>query len=112
MVKISLAQNQHGSKLKSLQQVLQGLKSPPQTDKSRYADIYKQQARARTHLLHIQGLLQQDPFNMELIQKEASSRDHYIAINHSAMLLIKQQSKAEWIGNGDEYSRVFMARIK
>jgi len=49
---------------------------------------------------------------MELIQEEASSRDHYIAINHSAKLLIKQQSKAEWIGHGDECSRVFMARIK
>ena len=68
--------------------------------------------RARTHLSHIQGLLQQDLFNMELIQEEASSRDHYIAINHSAKLLIKQQSKAEWIGHGDEFSRVFMARIK
>ena len=28
------------------------------------------------------------------------------------MLLIKQQSKVEWIGYGDECSRVFMARIK
>ncbi|KAJ8431134.1 hypothetical protein Cgig2_010067 [Carnegiea gigantea] len=52
-------------------------------------DIYEQQLRARSQLLQVQSLLQHDPSNMELIQKEASNRDHYIAINHSAMLLIK-----------------------
>ncbi|KAJ8436062.1 hypothetical protein Cgig2_000358 [Carnegiea gigantea] len=96
IVKTCLTQNQNGSKLRQLQQL----------SKSRYADIYEQQLRARSQLLQVQSLLQQDPSN------EASSRDHYIAINHSAMLLIKQQSKAEWIGYGDECSRVFMARIK
>ncbi|KAJ8421919.1 hypothetical protein Cgig2_025305 [Carnegiea gigantea] len=56
-------------------------------------------------------LFQQDPSNQELLIKEASSRDHYITINHSALLLIKQQSKAEWIGFGDECTRIFAARI-
>ncbi|KAJ8419740.1 hypothetical protein Cgig2_015758 [Carnegiea gigantea] len=113
MVKHSLAQNQKGSKLKTLQQVLCSFKHPlKQLNQSRYVDIYMQQARARNKLLQTQALLQQDPFNSDLLQKEASSRDHYIAINHSVILLIKQQSKAEWIGYGDECSRIFMARIK
>ncbi|KAJ8422037.1 hypothetical protein Cgig2_027268 [Carnegiea gigantea] len=37
---------------------------------------------------------------------------YYIKITKSAMSLIKQQSKAEWIGYGDECSRYFMAKIK
>ncbi|KAJ8419893.1 hypothetical protein Cgig2_017703 [Carnegiea gigantea] len=56
--------------------------------------------------------LQQDPSNIERLQKQAYSRDHYITINHSTILLIKQQSKPEWISFGDECSRIFMARIK
>ncbi|KAJ8436362.1 hypothetical protein Cgig2_009927 [Carnegiea gigantea] len=39
-------------------------------------------------------------------------RDLYISINHSAMLLVKQQCKAEWISFGDECTRVFMAKMK
>ncbi|KAJ8437171.1 hypothetical protein Cgig2_010932 [Carnegiea gigantea] len=87
MVKHSLAQNQNGSSL-------------------------KHSSRARNNLLQTQALLQQDPFNTQPLQKEAYSRDHHIAINHLAILLIKQQSKADWIGVGDECSRIFMARIK
>ncbi|KAJ8439779.1 hypothetical protein Cgig2_029039 [Carnegiea gigantea] len=34
------------------------------------------------------------------------------SINHSVISLMKQQCKAEWIGFGDECSRLFMARIK
>ncbi|KAJ8422261.1 hypothetical protein Cgig2_029104 [Carnegiea gigantea] len=45
--------------------------------------------------------LQQDPFNKDLIQQEASCRDHYIAINHSSILLIKQQS--DGVGERSDY---------
>ena len=53
-----------------------------------------------------------DPTNQALLIQEQQSREHYVAINHSAMLLIKQQCKADWIGQGDECSRLFMAKIK
>ncbi|KAJ8420081.1 hypothetical protein Cgig2_019937 [Carnegiea gigantea] len=83
MVKHSLAQIQNGSKLKALQEVLYNLKHPfKQLSQSRYADIYVQQARARNELLQTQAQLQQDPFDIELLQKEASSRENYIATNH------------------------------
>ncbi|KAJ8429695.1 hypothetical protein Cgig2_004494 [Carnegiea gigantea] len=51
--------------------------------------------------------------SMTLVTRSSSlKRDLYISINHSAMLLVKQQSKAEWISFGDECTRVFMAKIK
>ncbi|KAJ8420942.1 hypothetical protein Cgig2_002022 [Carnegiea gigantea] len=81
-------------------------------NKNKFVDIYKQQTIARNDLLKAQAQLQQDPTNQELIFEEVSCRDLYISINHSAMLLIKQQCKAEWISCGDECIRVFMAKIK
>jgi len=83
-----------------------------QLNRSKYADIYAQQAKARADLMQIQTLLQQDPLNTELLQEESDSREYYVSINHSAISLIKQQSKAKWIGFGDECTRMFMARVK
>jgi len=94
-----------------LQHILNNLRySLRQLNKSKFTDIYNHQAKARKDLLQAQSLLQQDLTNQELILKEASCRDQYISINHSAMLLVKQQSKAEWIGFGDECTRVFVAK--
>ncbi|KAJ8432338.1 hypothetical protein Cgig2_020687 [Carnegiea gigantea] len=83
-----------------------------QLNRNKYANIYAQWAKVRNDILHAQALLQQDPFNTELLQWEANSREHYIAINHSTFLLIKQQSKEEWISFRDKCSRIFIARIK
>ncbi|KAJ8425250.1 hypothetical protein Cgig2_015857 [Carnegiea gigantea] len=44
--------------------------------------------------------------------KEDIKRHHYVTITHSALALMKQQSKVEWIGFGDECSRHFIAKIK
>ena len=113
IVRLCLSQTQKGSHLGQLQQVLKRLVPPlKQLSRHKYSDIYEQQQKARDHLMQIQHLLQKDPANNDLILQEKCSRDHYVAINHSAMLLIKQQSKAEWIEHGDECSRLFMARIK
>jgi len=40
------------------------------------------------------------------------ARDHYIRILSSSIDLIKQQSKAEWIGYGDDCTRLFFAHAK
>ncbi|KAJ8435936.1 hypothetical protein Cgig2_013283 [Carnegiea gigantea] len=113
LVKQSPEQAQQGSRLKALKQVLSSLRHPlKQLNKNRFADIYAQQVKAREELLQIQAQLQRDPSNTDLLQKENSSKEHYVSINHSAISLTKQQSKANWIGYGDECSRVFMARIK
>jgi len=57
-------------------------------------------------------LLQLSPQNSELQLKESTCRENYVRINHSAISLMKQQCKAEWIGYVDECTRLFMARIK
>jgi len=74
--------------------------------------MYTQQARAREALSQIQAQLQQDPCNLDLLQREEASRKHYVESNQSTISLIKQQSKADWIAYGDKCSRVFMVKIK
>ena len=101
------------SKLLALKQLLCNLKRPlSQLNKHKYAEIYGQQARARDTLLQVQVSLQKDPFNTELVHQENMPRQNYVKISQSALSLIKQQSKAEWVGYGDDCSRLFMAKIK
>ncbi|KAJ8441435.1 LOW QUALITY PROTEIN: hypothetical protein Cgig2_023621 [Carnegiea gigantea] len=83
-----------------------------QWNRTRYADIYAQQAKAREELTTIQTQLHRDPVNGDPLQKEIKCRDHYVSITHSAISLLKQQGKADWIAYGDECSRFFMSRIK
>ncbi|KAJ8423639.1 hypothetical protein Cgig2_032927 [Carnegiea gigantea] len=51
-----------------------------------------------------------DAATLRLLEMEA--RNHYIRILSSSVDLIKQQSKAEWIGYGDDCTRFFFARAK
>ena len=91
LVRSSMSQPQKGSDQGHLQQVLKRLVYPlKQLSRSKYADIYEQQQKARDQLMQIQQLLQTDPSNMSLLLQEKHNREHYVAINHSAMLLIKQ----------------------
>jgi len=46
------------------------------------------------------------------VQHENLVKQNYVMITQSALSLIKQQSKAEWVRYGDECSRYFMAKIK
>ena len=87
-------------------------RTPWPVNKRKYADIYAQQARARDTLTQVQATLRRDPFNTDLVQRESSARQNYVSITQSALSLIKQQSKAEWVGYGDECSRYFTAKIK
>jgi len=101
------------SKLQALKHLLCNLKGPlGQLNKRKYADIYAQQARARDTLTQAHVTLQRDPFNADLVQQENMARQNYVRITQSALSLIKQQSKVEWVGYGDECSRYFMAKFK
>ncbi|KAJ8420414.1 LOW QUALITY PROTEIN: hypothetical protein Cgig2_018065 [Carnegiea gigantea] len=108
IVKQSLAQQTRGSNLKALQHILITLRQPlRQLNRSKFADIYKQQTAARNKLLYKLICNRTSPTKNLSIK-----RDLYISINHSVMLLVKQQSKAEWISFGDECTRVFMVKMK
>ena len=113
IVQQSIAQTPLISPMKTFQKVLCNLRSPlKQLNRHKFADIYTQQTIAREELSLIQTMLLQDPLNTELQEKEIRSRENYVRINNSAITLMKQQCKAEWIGFGDEYSRLFMAKVK
>ena len=102
IVKRRISLSQRGSHLKQLQQMLGKLIYPlQQLNKRKYADIYAYQSKAKANLTRVQALLHDDPHNIELNQQKAQARDYYTLINHSAISLIKQQSKAEWIGLED-----------
>ncbi|KAJ8422553.1 hypothetical protein Cgig2_033476 [Carnegiea gigantea] len=48
----------------------------------------------------------------ETLQKVDMTRAHYLQILSSVIDIIKQQSKAEWIGYGDDSTRYFLVKIK
>ncbi|KAJ8433708.1 hypothetical protein Cgig2_019817 [Carnegiea gigantea] len=49
--------------------------------------------------------LQASPNNEQLKLAETQAREHYTSIISSALAIIKQQCKAEWIGYGDASTR-------
>jgi len=101
------------SKLQALKHLLYNLRGLlGQLNRKKFADIYAQQGKARDTLTQVQVLLQKDPFNADLVQQENLAKQNYVMITQSSLSLIKQQSKAEWVGYGDECSRYFMAKIK
>ena len=53
-----------------------------------------------------------DPSNKEWKHKESLARAYYIHILSLVIDIIKQQSKVEWIGYGDECTKYFFAKIK
>ncbi|KAJ8427588.1 LOW QUALITY PROTEIN: hypothetical protein Cgig2_006652 [Carnegiea gigantea] len=113
IIKESMEQHLPDSRLWALQKVLCKLRQPLKNlNRNRYADIYTQQPKAIEELTKIKTQLQQDPGNKALLQREATSRNHYVKVNQSAISLIKQQGKADWIAYRDECSRLFMSRIK
>jgi len=57
-------------------------------------------------------MLSQNPRDQETLQKVDMTRAYYLYILSSMIDIIKQQSKAEWIGYGDDSTRYFFAKIK
>ncbi|KAJ8423588.1 hypothetical protein Cgig2_009242 [Carnegiea gigantea] len=81
-------------------------------NKDRYADLKTQLSMARADLEKAQMMLSNSPGDIELLHHVEISRAHYIQILSSVIDIIKQQSKADWIGYGDESTRYFFAKIK
>ncbi|KAJ8419876.1 hypothetical protein Cgig2_004415 [Carnegiea gigantea] len=61
---------------------------------------------AREDLTRVQQKLIIDPTNQISLQREDIQRNHYIAVMILVPSLVKQQSKADWIKFGDDYSRL------
>jgi len=81
-------------------------------NKDHFAGLKSQQNKARSELDNIQSGLQDDPRNEHLQQQEKEGREKYIDILSSSLSLIQQQSKMEWITQGDDNTRLFFAKAK
>ncbi|KAJ8419399.1 hypothetical protein Cgig2_032985 [Carnegiea gigantea] len=83
-----------------------------QLNKNNYADLHKQKEKEKYKLEAIQQQIQGEPKNTDPQQREREARNHYISILSSAMDLLKQQSKLEWIKYGDDCTKLFFAKAK
>ncbi|KAJ8420593.1 hypothetical protein Cgig2_008849 [Carnegiea gigantea] len=81
-------------------------------NRDHFADLRSQQGKARITMETVQQALQTDPRNEHLLQKEKEARDRCIAILSSSLSLMQQQSKMEWITQGDLSTRFFFAKVK
>ncbi|KAJ8419255.1 hypothetical protein Cgig2_017470 [Carnegiea gigantea] len=103
-------QYQHGHQLRHL---LNRLRSELlQPNRNKFVDLKSQQILAKQALDAIQLQLLEAPLNLDLKQEKALRRDHYIRITSSALNLIKQQSKAEWISQGNDCTKYFFVKMK
>ncbi|KAJ8419651.1 hypothetical protein Cgig2_020573 [Carnegiea gigantea] len=80
--------------------------------RDKFGDLRLQEAKARQQLANVQAALENQPDHASLLQQEKELRDHYISILASSLKLMKQQNKMEWLGYGDECSKLFYAKTK
>ncbi|KAJ8426160.1 hypothetical protein Cgig2_032642 [Carnegiea gigantea] len=79
---------------------------------SKYRDIYGQLALSRAQLEATQNQLHQNPLNQHLQAQEREDRPKYPGILDSSIKLLRQQSKLEWLNQGDQCSKFFFAKMK
>ncbi|KAJ8419838.1 hypothetical protein Cgig2_030549 [Carnegiea gigantea] len=61
--------------------------------------------KTKVKLERAQLLLQTNPVNTQLMQREREMREHYIKLLTSVIDIIRQQCKTEWITYGDDCTR-------
>jgi len=79
--------------------------------RNRFADLQTQQLQAKAALEKTQLQLMHSPHCPLLKHKETKQSEHYITITTLALDLIRQQSKADWVGYGDDCTRYFFTQI-
>ena len=77
--------------------------------RDRFADLRSQQAIAQSNLETAQLQLHGDPMCPNRLAQVHALKEKYIHITTSALDLIRQQIKADWIGHGDDNTRFFHA---
>jgi len=80
--------------------------------RDQFSDLKEQQIKARNNLEILQYNYHRNPTDIATAHQEKEAREKYISILSSSLDLIKQQSKMEWIGYGDDCTRFFYAKAK
>ena len=102
-----------GSKMQQVINLFNRLRGPlRELNRDKYADIHEHQRLARLQLEQIQEDLHGKPRDAKLIAKEKKARERYLVILKSPLSLLRQQSKQQWINQGDQPSRLFFAKMK
>ena len=79
-------------------------------NRDNFSDLHEQQHLARRQLELIQEQLHVNPQNAGLIEKEKIERERCLRVLQSSMFLIGQQSKQQWINQGDHYSKLSLQK--
>jgi len=83
-----------------------------QLNRDHFKELKIQQEIARNTLLRLQHDLQCSPDSDTLKHLEKETRNNYISVLSSSLVLLKQQSKIDWIKYGDDSIRFFFAKAK
>ena len=102
-----------GPQMHQLSSLLRQLQRPLiKMNRDKFYDLHSQQDVARRKLEAAQEEVQKHPTDKALLQVEQECRTKYTDILSSSLLLIKQQSKAFWLNQGDQCSKAFMAKMR
>uniref|UniRef100_A0A803Q3C3 Reverse transcriptase domain-containing protein n=1 Tax=Cannabis sativa TaxID=3483 RepID=A0A803Q3C3_CANSA len=93
-------------KLRRLKAVLKHL------NRKDFSDIHKAETAARIQLAEIQGELNQNPGNENLMMQEQYARKEYATINKAYASFMTQKAKLNWAKFGDDNSHLFHASLK
>ncbi|XP_060972340.1 uncharacterized protein LOC133038266 [Cannabis sativa] len=94
------------SKLKALKPVLKEI------NKDGFSDMHTAVQRAQGDLENVQQQLQQDPLDIEMIDRELAARTKLIRVQQDYSTFLQQKAKVTWIQNGDLNTAIFHASIK
>ena len=99
--------------MQQLAQILKRMQKPlQQLNGRKFKDIHSHLALSRAQLEDTQHKLHQDPSNNQLQEKEKEDKEKYIDILNSSIKLMRQQSKMDWINEGDHCTKFFFAKMK
>lgn len=77
-----------------------------------YDDVSVQNTRCYQDLIDIQQCLQDNPTNLELIEKEMNCRRSYQLAHKNLLSFLGQKAKLRWIEEGYDNTRLFHKSIR
>uniref|UniRef100_A0A803QI18 DUF4283 domain-containing protein n=1 Tax=Cannabis sativa TaxID=3483 RepID=A0A803QI18_CANSA len=113
LVAKSCEEESRGSKMFRIVHKLRRFKTVlKQINRTDFSKIQKAETAARTQLAEIQGDLNQNPGNEDLMMQEQMVREKYAEISKAYASFMTQKAKINWAKFGDDNSHLFHASLK